>query len=335
MSSSKKTILLGLGVSLIGVLVALIGVEIIVRNFLLTKSSPQQKNDRPISYYLPPGTESFKEFAYQAKKPANTFRIAVVGDSFSFGPRMQFDDTFSKRLERILNLRKGGPKVEVINYGVSGFATVHEANMVSRALHEGADLVLLQITLNDPEPIPFTGRKDPAAAPTWIESISSWWKTLGFVLTRLENSRSPRNLRKYYFDIFENQKNWSGFTGALEKINDRTSSAKVPLAVVIFPLFDLGINANYPFQELHQKIQGQLGRLSVPYLDLTATYQGLSSERLEVLPGIDAHPNEIAHRIAADALYRWLFKEQLIPATLKVERRAKSRQNIPSDLTTE
>ena len=39
----------------------------------------------------------------------------------------------------------------------------------------------------------------------------------------------------------------------------------------------------------------------------------MSNERLQVEPHYDSHPNEIAHRIAADALLRALVHNHLVP----------------------
>lgn len=83
----------------------------------------------------------------------------MVGDSFSFAPQMQYDDSFSKRLERLLNANATdspkSPRAEVINLGVPGHSTVHEVRTVEEALKLSPDLVLLQITLNDAELRPF------------------------------------------------------------------------------------------------------------------------------------------------------------------------------------
>jgi lysophospholipase L1-like esterase len=59
-------------------------------------------------------------------RPPGTARILVVGDSFTYGSGVAAEETYPKRLERLLAERTGAP-VEVINAGVSGYGTVHEA----------------------------------------------------------------------------------------------------------------------------------------------------------------------------------------------------------------
>ncbi|MFM1848172.1 MAG: hypothetical protein RL417_1646, partial [Pseudomonadota bacterium] len=131
-----------------GIAAALIVIEVLFRSLY---QPPIRWNDRPRAYFVPENAVVLTDRAYPAKKNPGTVRIAVVGDSFSFAPYMQFDDTFAKRLERWLNLNEKQPKVEVINYGVPRYSTSHEIAVVERALKEEADLIVLQITLNDPE----------------------------------------------------------------------------------------------------------------------------------------------------------------------------------------
>jgi len=59
-------------------------------------------------------------------KPPGTVRMLVVGDSFTYGSGVAAADTYPKRLERLL-AERAGVRVEVINAGVSGYGTVHEA----------------------------------------------------------------------------------------------------------------------------------------------------------------------------------------------------------------
>ncbi|OGL54617.1 MAG: hypothetical protein A3G31_12105 [Candidatus Schekmanbacteria bacterium RIFCSPLOWO2_12_FULL_38_15] len=67
----------------------------------------------------------FRDYEYGGKK-GNTFRILVLGDSFTFGAGVEFEDTFVKQLESILGEKNDGKKYEVINAGVMGYGTDQE-----------------------------------------------------------------------------------------------------------------------------------------------------------------------------------------------------------------
>ena len=47
----------------------------------------------------------------------------------------------------------------------------------------------------------------------------------------------------------------------------------------------------------------------IPTLDLWPWFEGKETMRLEVFPGIDGHPNEIAHRLASEGIYRSLLEK--------------------------
>ena len=50
----------------------------------------------------------------------------------------------------------------------------------------------------------------------------------------------------------------------------------------------------------------------MPYLDLLPAFQGVDPVRMQAVPGIDPHPSEIAHRIAAEAILNYLLKQGLV-----------------------
>lgn len=312
--SAKQKCALLLGLVVGGILMTLLLFEIIFR---ILYSPPKLWSDRPNTYYLPESAEVLTDAKYPAKKGPNTFRIAVVGDSFSFAPYMQYDDTFAKRLERWMNLNKKQPKVEVINYGVPRYSTSHEVEVVERALKEDADLILLQITLNDPEIKPYrpTGLlvDENTGNPSLNSGIMRHWKSLGFVLTRILNSQSHKDYKEYFFKLFEGKDTWANFRRPLRKIVGLAREKNVPIVAAVFPLFGYPVNTEYPFYPLHKKVGDLLNKLQVPNIDLANFYENMPIDRLQVMPGADRHPNEIGHRIAAEAMLPWLKSTTLLP----------------------
>src|SRR5262249_23941945 len=152
---------------------------------------------------------STRDYYYETAKPTNAYRIAVIGDSFAFGFNNLFDDAFPKRLERILNLNAEQPKVEVLNFGTPGLSTKGELQYLDTAIRQYAvDAVILEVTLNDPEIVPYKAKRgamsERMSGGLIRGGIYDYWKGLAYVMTRLEIARSQREYVEYFNSLYEN-----------------------------------------------------------------------------------------------------------------------------------
>lgn len=87
---------------------------------------------------------------YSVQKPANTFRIVMIGDSFTEGDGVFSDETFSKRLEVKLQSNRTGTNYEVINAGVGSYSALLEyLYLKNYGLQLQPDLVILNFDLSD------------------------------------------------------------------------------------------------------------------------------------------------------------------------------------------
>ncbi|MEY4668091.1 MAG: hypothetical protein RL518_790 [Pseudomonadota bacterium] len=335
--SSLKSFLITLGAPLFGIVVALGLVELGVRT--LGSSAPRgpKWSDRPVFYFRAPGAPTMQNYPYNPRKPAGTYRIAVVGDSFTFAPFMQFTDTFSYKLQQMLKVNGSPRNVEVINYGVPAYSTSHEIDTTKQALEEGADLIILQITLNDPEikahrPSGLTEHMQDRFGPLKLKgttkTLARYWKTLGFVLTRLHNSKTHQAYIDYFTGLFMEEKTWKPFTESMTRLVELAKGSKTPIVAVVFPLFGMPMDEKYPFYPIHTKVKDLMTSLEVPSLDVSDIYQGIPLEHLQVIPGVDRHPNEIAHRMAAEHIYLWLEGQKMIPEEFVITEKFATRLGI-------
>lgn len=313
--ATKRPLLL-FWLPLIAVFVALLMVEGGVRLMLHFASRSAEWSDRPHTYFFPEASHSSRDYAHTVQKPQQTFRIGVIGDSFTFGDLLQFDDTFSKRLERDLTLNESAPSVQVLNFGVSGYSTANEVSTLRLALRYSPNLILLQVTLNDPELVPFHPRHRELDSSGLVEfrwPILNLSKALKLIATRLENTELRRQYHDYFFSLFADPLTLHNFQHGLSEIKALSDRAGVPVLAVLFPLLSELIDERYPFAALHQIVAKEAAERNIPLLDLTRAFYGIPHERLEVAPGSNAHPNEIANRIAAEEIYRWLVERKALP----------------------
>jgi hypothetical protein len=91
-----------------------------------------------------------RDTEFPAEKPANTFRILMLGDSFTEGDGVNSNETFSKRLEFMLNSTITDYRYHVINAGVGSYSPILEYIYLKRyGLQLNPDLVVLNFDLSD------------------------------------------------------------------------------------------------------------------------------------------------------------------------------------------
>lgn len=90
----------------------------------------------------------FRDYDHEVSK-SDVFRIIVLGDSVTSGHHIKhFKQAFSWLTEKFLNKR--GRKVEVLNFGVNGYNTQQEVELLrDRGLQFSPDMVILAYCLND------------------------------------------------------------------------------------------------------------------------------------------------------------------------------------------
>jgi len=186
---------------------------------------------------------------------------------------------------------------------------------------------VLAWVLNDSED------KDAAEArraADWVEEAQNEPSSLGSLLDRsalvrlvrtriratVENRARIANFRSMYTD---DDPGWIAAREALRTMGGLCRSRGVPLVVAIFPLFGNPLDDGYPFAEEHAKVARAASVSGAKVVDLLPRYQGLRWELLVVDGPRDEHPNEIAHRIAAQALVRAV--DEVVPRESSVSER--------------
>lgn len=211
---------------------------------------------------------------------------------------------------------------EVVNWSRCGWNTRQAWQSVRRSL-EGLDpdLVILGFTLNDAEP---SGRQERERITEGLHRRSpqgGLGKLLHersalyrLVWGRLENLRQRRAFSDYYRGLFTGV-HWQDCREAMQELRDATRDRGVPLLLVVMPVFDSQFDRTYAYRRQHRKVRETAQELEIASLDLLGTFRRVDARRLAVVPFTNPHPNELAHRIAADELVNYLVDERLVPAS--------------------
>jgi hypothetical protein len=97
---------------------------------------------------------------------------------------------------------------------------------------------------------------------------------------------------------------WEQQQKRLKAFRDLIQAHGGHLAVVTFPFLH-ALGPNYEYRFIHDQLNRLWQELGVPQLDLLPFYEGLPSSQLTV-NRYDAHPNERANQLAAEAIAKWL-----------------------------
>ncbi|HEV2762296.1 MAG TPA: SGNH/GDSL hydrolase family protein, partial [Pyrinomonadaceae bacterium] len=102
--------------------------------------------------YVRVNSDGLRDGEHTKQKPTDVFRVAVLGDSYAEALQVAQEDAFWSVLEKRLNEcgRFAGRRVEVVNFGVSGYGTAQELIVLRRKVWDySPDLVLLAVTTNN------------------------------------------------------------------------------------------------------------------------------------------------------------------------------------------
>jgi len=96
--------------------------------------------------YVRISSQGLRDREHAVTKPAGTYRIAVLGDSYAEAMQVEMDRAFWALLPEKLKACgfAGGKSIETVNFGVSGYGTSHELlTLQSRVWQYQPDMVLL------------------------------------------------------------------------------------------------------------------------------------------------------------------------------------------------
>jgi len=260
--------------------------------------------------YVVLNTAGFRDnIQYLVKPEAGKRRLSFVGDSFTAGHGIR---SVEDRFPNIIRARHPNWEVHVI--AKFGRDTGAEIEMLETIKHEGYqfDQVVLVYCLNDIADL----------FPDWNDTINDvfadverggWLRHHSFFLDTLYHRYKAAHdpiLSKYYFFVKDGYQGpmWDVQKERLRKIKQFVESNGGRLLVVTFPFMQLMGEPEYEYRFVHEKLDAFWQQQAVPHLDLMNVYDGLPAAKITVSPH-DAHPNEYANQLAADAIDKFLARE--------------------------
>ena len=323
----KRKILSNLLATLMGVAIAVLCMEVAVRLFAddgkqfdleMWKYALEVKgispdplighNHRPNRHAFLMGVQfdtnskGLRDREFSDEKPPGKLRIVMLGDLFTVGWGAKFDETFSKRIERLYGDR--GILAEVINTGVGNYNTIQEVEYyLTQGYKYNPDIVVLNYFVNDAEPVPVAH-----PPPTILRMCYSCIFVEGRMDSVLREFFDKRDWVDYYLGLYGDDgqaKGWLDAKAYIAKLTAFTKAHGAKLLIASLP--ELHDVQHYRLQKITDLLHEAADENDVPFVDLLPYVQGVPSPELWVTPP-DPHPNGLAHKLFAEGIFEALEK---------------------------
>jgi len=269
-------------------------------------------------------SEGFKDREFDPHKGDDTIRIIMLGDSITKGTGVRLGETFSDRLEAMLNQksRQAGSalRYDVMNFGVGGYNITSEIEVLKEfGLKYRPDIVVLNYFFNDNEEYSFNyyhfmGKPHISAAEKNL--VYQYYLDSGrFRLNRLL-------LRSHLFTlcsigVYEAFKigEDAEYPGPgifkegtipkkiseLKELGERYGFRPF---ILMHPVLDYDMN---PPRKEYGSTASIANEAGMPIMDLRAYYQRESDDPRVFLLGTrdNIHPNARGHDLIARSILRW------------------------------
>jgi len=254
--------------------------------------------------------KGLRDFNYPYEKPPGTFRIVAIGDSFTFGWGVLFNEIYVKRLEKKLNHdiphhQDATRHYEVINLGVGNYNTEQEIAMLElEGLKYHPDLVLLGFYINDAEP----------AQHLTHSFFTQHSYLLAFLKQRLVHLKPYFEPNYHYAQIYHQLyggPRWNLYEKQLDHLLSIIRSTHLDFLVVLLP--DLRRIDADEFGDIYKKVQMYFINQDCPVINLRSSLDQTQKSSVYWVASDDPHPNARAHGIFAEEIYKELqntFKKE-------------------------
>jgi hypothetical protein len=307
--SPTRTIAANVLIALVATLVPLCAIEMYYR--VTYRAQWYAGHDFPPGHYPHLNADRLRDIDY-GPKTLGTYRILLLGDSFTFGSGVEDDDAiWPAIIERRLGELRPLPLVasyEVLNGGLPGSLTDQWVALYGRQKERfRPDLVIVVFFLRDGTRFEYAMNEQAASDLGAIEAdrlarISTayryfrekWW-TFHFA----------GELSQFFVDSYVGSVaatgEWRRAQRNILSLRDMAAADGSKFALVSFPMLFALDDGVYPFQAAMDAIRDFADANGLAHLSLLPAFRGRRAPDLWV-SSTNQHPNREGHAIAASAL---------------------------------
>lgn len=264
---------------------------------------------------------------FSRQKPANQWRLVMLGDSYVYGDFVDDKQTFPFQVEE--RLRRVCSDALVINAGLGGTTIVDHAFMLQRALALNPDFVIVVFVMDD-----FDNLADPVSSwehlaanrarksrfplsivYPWARNTALWNLLVRARATRMNRQDAVVLQQRYAGDrVATAQHLRDRYGDLLLAMQDTLQTRGVPLMLAIYPWSRELLGASEDSRWLERFATEHKITVVNPLPRLQASR--LADTTLYLLPE-DGHPSPAGYAIAADVVAERLLTGPGVPASCK------------------
>lgn len=241
-------------------------------------------------------------------------RIAVVGDSLTYGQGLHLEERFTEQVDNAL-----GDTVEVFNFGVPGANYDRHLAIMTTAVESAApDFVILQWYVNDVQPPrEQSPRARPLAGPLhrFVQPYSALYFIANRGFAQIQHDLGWVPSSTDYFARFADPDSEAATAARerLEAVLDAAAAAGVPHGIVLWPSMSDADTGFVSHDALFAQVLDVCAARRLPCLDLRPMSRSLPADTPLVVSTYDAHPSAAANRAVAEAIHEWLIGQVALP----------------------
>jgi lysophospholipase L1-like esterase len=284
----------------------------------------------------------FRDKEYDLKKNSGTFRIAVLGDSITFGNMLSIEDVYTEQLENLFSKKK--KDVEVLNLGMTGYDTLAEVSSLEHiGLRFNPDLVVIGFCVND---IAISGNLAEIVRTEKYSSYLYRSRLVQFISGKIDRLKEILNIKKlnteesfiskyrehmsdisndselikmeenlkmllkehgnndnFLIELYTSTNHLRKLRYSLERLKQLNDKYGFNVIVMIISYLKEDEKSKKKYQIIYNIVKHESDRLGFDVVNTHDTFQAAGFNNLLRAENDAIHPNELGHKIMAALLY--------------------------------
>ena len=250
---------------------------------------------------------------YTYDKAPDTFRVAVIGSSWTMGAGVDVDNTFHSVLEKELNQESDAIRYEFINFGVEFYGLGEMIGTIKhKALRYDPDMILFIVTGVTPL-IPWEIHEQPFEPSPASEN--GWTSYVGLKLTNILGLKEKRPDRRNNTAEESDNKDRGQYSRQLQRAFDElaaiSAATNIPVATAWLRINESN-DDNSNLADVYIR-RAERSHITGAVVDLDKYLQPGEPIHTLLVSRSEKHPNDFGHTIIAIDLREKLFPD-VVPA---------------------